>query len=201
MPKKPIDYSKTIIYKFVCKNIDVKDLYVGHTTNWRQRKNCHKSSCINSNSKKYNLKVYQTIRENGGWDNWDMIEIEKYPCNDEREASSRERQWYEQLHAELNMIVPNRTFEQWRQDNKEIIKQKKKEWNKNNKQYYIDYRKKTKEKTKQYNKEYQKKNKIEIYKIRKQKIFCECGAQIRKTNITIHQQTKKHQRLLSSKNE
>jgi hypothetical protein len=27
--------------------------------------------------KRYNLKLYQIIRANGGWDNWDMIEIEK----------------------------------------------------------------------------------------------------------------------------
>jgi len=39
MPKKPIDYSKTIIYKFVCKDLDVTEIYVGHSTNWKQRKN------------------------------------------------------------------------------------------------------------------------------------------------------------------
>jgi hypothetical protein len=26
--------------------------------------------------------VYSTIRENGGWNNWSMVEIEKYPCKD-----------------------------------------------------------------------------------------------------------------------
>ena len=30
------------------------------------------------------------IRENGDWNNWSMIEIEKYPCNDDNEARARE---------------------------------------------------------------------------------------------------------------
>ena len=39
------------------------------------------------------------IRENEGWNNWSMIEIEKYPCNDKNEACARERYWYELLNA------------------------------------------------------------------------------------------------------
>ena len=35
-----------------------------------------------------------------------MIEIEKYPCNDNNEAKSRERYWYEELSAKLNMKIP-----------------------------------------------------------------------------------------------
>ena len=37
------------------------------------------------------------IRKNGGWENWCMIEIEKYPCNDKNEAKARERYWLETL--------------------------------------------------------------------------------------------------------
>ena len=29
------------------------------------------------------------MRDNGGWQNWSMIEIEKYPCNDQQEATKR----------------------------------------------------------------------------------------------------------------
>jgi len=32
MPRTPVDYSKTIIYKIVCKDLSIVDLYVGHTT-------------------------------------------------------------------------------------------------------------------------------------------------------------------------
>ena len=59
-------------------------------------------------NKSFNFKVYQTIRKNGGWENWSMVEIEKFSCQDGNEAVSRERHWYEELEAKLNMRVPNR---------------------------------------------------------------------------------------------
>ena len=73
MPKGKIDYSKTIIYKLCCKDVNITDEYVGGTTNFYGRKGNHKGKCNNSNTR-----VYKFIRENGGWDNWEMIEIEKY---------------------------------------------------------------------------------------------------------------------------
>ena len=106
MPKKIINYQNTIIYKLVCNDLNITDIYVGHTTNFIKRKQCHKNLCYNPNDNRYNLKVYQMIRENDGWDNWSMIEIEKYPCNDNNEACARERYYYELLNAELNTRCP-----------------------------------------------------------------------------------------------
>lgn len=57
---------------------------------------------FHSNVKNKDSKLYNTIRTNGGWDNWDMIEIEKCPCNDANEAHGRERYYIEQLNATLN---------------------------------------------------------------------------------------------------
>ena len=37
MPKLPIDYSKTIIYKIICCDLNIKDCYVGHTTDFTRR--------------------------------------------------------------------------------------------------------------------------------------------------------------------
>jgi hypothetical protein len=53
--------------------------------------------------KKNKLKLYQVINANGGWENWSMIEIEKYPCKDNYEATRRERHWCEVLNANLNI--------------------------------------------------------------------------------------------------
>ena len=50
MPKLPIDYSKTIIYKIVCNDTNITDCYVGHTTDITRRKAHHKCSCNNPNS-------------------------------------------------------------------------------------------------------------------------------------------------------
>ena len=106
MPKNAIDYQNTIIYKIVCNNLAITDCYVGHTTDFNRRKSRHKHSCYYE-EKKINRNIYKTIRDNGGWENWTMVEIEKFPCADRNEAAARERYWYEQLNtAKMNMIKP-----------------------------------------------------------------------------------------------
>ena len=69
-----------------------------------------------------------TIRNHGGWDNWSIIEVEKYPCNDSNEARARERYWFENLSASLNTFNPLRTKEDdillkklYREANKEAL--------------------------------------------------------------------------------
>ena len=76
MPGKAINYQKVIIYKLVCNDLSIKDLYVGYTTDFTSRKRSHKNRSLNPNDSKHNLKVYKMIRENGDWNNWSMIEIE-----------------------------------------------------------------------------------------------------------------------------
>ena len=106
MPKNNINYSNTIIYKIVCNDLNIKDLYVGSTTDYYNRKSNHKCSCNLENGKNYNLNIYKLIRATGGWDNWSMVEIEKFPCKDSMEARSRERYWCEQLNSTLNSNKP-----------------------------------------------------------------------------------------------
>ena len=103
MPRTVIDYSKCIIYKIVCKDLNETYCYVGHTTNFTRRKCQHKSACINENNKSYNFKVYQKIRETGGWDNWEMIVIEEYKdCENSYQAKAKEREWIEKLRILIN---------------------------------------------------------------------------------------------------
>jgi hypothetical protein len=101
MPKNNIDYSNTIIYKIFCKNKLITDMYVGHTTNFINRKYHHKLACIKN---KTNTKIYKIINENGGWDNWDMIEIASYKCKNSIEARIKEQQHFELLKPSLNSV-------------------------------------------------------------------------------------------------
>jgi hypothetical protein len=160
MPRLPIDYSKTIIYKIVCNDLNITDVYVGSTTDFIRRKGQHKSVC-NSEKSKINYKVYQTIRENGGWDNFSMIEIEKYPCIDSNEARARERYYLELLNAKLNIVIPTRTRKEYKEDNKELIKEKAKELDKK-------YREANKEKIAERNKKYREANKEKIAERKKE---------------------------------
>ena len=127
MPRKEIDYSKTTIYKIVCKDLNISYLYVGSTTQFAKRKYQHKVSTMNDKLHTYNLKVYEFIRNNGGWDNWEMILVESYPCNNDLEKRARERYWYEELNAKLNGNLPFTSSE----EKKEL----KKQYNINNKDH------------------------------------------------------------------
>jgi hypothetical protein len=106
MPKTEIDYSNTIIYQIKCKDTTVTDVYVGHTTNFVQRKHAHKQSCNNDKSANYKCKLYEVIRNNGGWSNWQMEIIVFLNCRDHYEARQKEQEYFISLHATLNSIEP-----------------------------------------------------------------------------------------------
>ena len=102
MPKTSIDYSRTIIYKIFCKDPLIEDVYIGHTTNFIKRKNEHKRCCKNGTK----LKIYSVMRDYGGWENWDMVEIAQYNCKNATEARIKEQQHYELCKKTLNSIPP-----------------------------------------------------------------------------------------------
>ena len=102
MPKKDIDYSNTIIYKISCKSTSCIELYVGHTTNFVQKKYNHKQCCTNQESKKYNCHLYKVIRENGGWENWLMEIIICVNCKDKYDAKQKEKEYCLMLNATIN---------------------------------------------------------------------------------------------------
>jgi len=153
MPKTPIDYLKTLIYKLCCNDTAITQIYVGSTTNWTRRKQKHKETCNRETHKYYNCKNYQFIRANGGWDNWSMIQIEAYPCQNKREAEARERYWYELLGAELNIYCPFTTEQEKKEHQNQYDLAHKEE----KKQYY----KENKEQIKEYKKQYYLKKKAE----------------------------------------
>ena len=154
MPRTPINYKNTIIYKIVCNDIDITECYVGHTTNFNKRKGAHKSNCNNINSKAHHLNVYNFIRLNGDWDNWNMIEIEKYACDNRNEAEKRERHFIEICEAKLNSRIPSRTIEENREQNSTRIK--------NNKYKIKQYRENNIDKINEQKKKYRDNNKDRI---------------------------------------
>jgi hypothetical protein len=150
MSKTQINYQNTVIYKIVCNDTSIRDMYIGSTSNFNRRKYEHKSICYNKNSLKTNELKYIVIRNNGGWENWKMIEIEKYPCSDVNEARARERFWYDNLDKSLNTYRPQATKE----ENKEKYKKYRNKNIDKIKDYKKMYREINKDKIKEYNKIY-----------------------------------------------
>lgn len=201
MEKNP-DYSKTCIYKIVPNNNKLNYCYIGNTTNIEQRVKNHRSNCENINSCSYNRLLYKTIRENGGWNEWTLEEIEYFPCNNDIEARQREQHYIKQLNSNLNLIrafrteeekieqinTDNRTLEQLREktkkyydNNKELCNEKSKIYYNNHKDYFEKKRK-----------EYYEANKDKIKEKNSEKIICMCGSIITKKSKARHEKTEKH---------
>jgi len=115
MVKSFMSYQNTFIYKIICKDTNITNTYVGLTIDFERRKKIHEQTC--NNLKKG--KLYDFIRDNGGWDNWEMLIVEKCCCQNRKEAGMREKYWYENLHANLNKNYPSRNSDEWYQTNKE----------------------------------------------------------------------------------
>lgn len=162
MPRTPIDYSKTNIYKLVCNDLNIAETYVGHTTCFRNRKNQHKHACNDSNNKRHGTRLYQFIRDNGGWDNFSMVLVEEYPCESLLQACQKERFWIEKLVAELNCQTPSRDKKQYYIENrKEIVVYRKNYYNEN-KEKKQKYRNENKEQIRIHKQKYAEEHKEHI---------------------------------------
>lgn len=102
MPRKEIDYSNTIIYKIFCRDINIKELYIGHTTNFVNRKYQH-HRC--SNDEKCKSKLYTYIRANGGWDNWKILILEDVECKNFEDARKVEQSYIDKYNSGLNTAI------------------------------------------------------------------------------------------------
>ena len=173
MPKQPIDYAIQPIsfYRFVCNDVNIKSCYVGHTASFRHRKSCHKSICNNPKSKSYNLLIYQTIRTNGGFDNWRMLEISSQMCVSKRDAEMKEQTYMEELNAVMNSQRAYTSQEQraehqveYNKKNATKIAEQQAEYNKKNAvkiaEQQAEYNKKNAVKIAEQQAEYNKKNAV-----------------------------------------
>jgi len=160
--------------------VNIKDIYVGSTTNKNRRKQQHKRNCNDENDKeKYNMRVYKFIRETGGFDNWSLILVEKYPCNSKQELEMRERYWMEQLHSTLNSKSVTSYQHLWFEDRCE---------------YYKKYTEENKNHLREHRKEYRKLNEEYL----KKQTICECGGHYTTTHLARHLKTNRHLEYISS---
>ena len=128
MVKKFMPYLNTIIYKIICKDPNITNTYVGVTIDFKKRKYSHENSYINLKKGK----LYDFIRDNGGWDNWEMLVVEKYSCLTRKEAGLREKYWYENLNADLNKNYPSRDYDKYYDDNRERFLEVSRSWREKN---------------------------------------------------------------------
>jgi len=95
-------------YIYVWRSNYCNSNYIGRTINFESRRRQHVYSCNNPNDKYYNKKLYTTMREYGGIENWTMEVIDSFYAKDKREADNREQEWIDKLRPSLQMLNPVR---------------------------------------------------------------------------------------------
>ena len=198
---------KYTFYKICSLDTNIDDTYVGSTKNFTQRKYNHQK-----NSTNHHYKVYQFIRENGGWDNFNMMPIKEVECETKLQAIMIEEEIRCELKANLNSIKAYVTEEE--------IKQQFKDYHIKNKDYICEQRKAfreaNKDRLKMEQQEKYEKNKDEYNTKRREKyclikdkikanktfILCKCGGNYTDNTYSKsrHEKTLKHQSLIENEN-
>ena len=93
-------YKNTIIYMIRPKHNNFH-MYIGHTVNKERRLKEHIRAIENDNKK-----IYKTIRDTGGWEHWELIELASYVCECREDALKIEQEWCEKLRPNLNSNSP-----------------------------------------------------------------------------------------------
>jgi len=203
MPKNAIDYSKSVIYKICCRDVSVKEIYVGSTTCVVDRRAHHKHSCGNEAGKYYELAVYLFIRDHGGWENWELVVVEAFPCKTSEETRTRERFWMESLGATLNSNNPIRTpadqalqCRTYREAHREEISEHKKKYHVEHREHILEYQNQYRAANIEAVREKQNiryaANRDTINEKKRELITCDCGAEVRRADLARHKKTAKH---------
>jgi hypothetical protein len=189
------------IYKIVCDDLP-EYIYVGSTKAFRSRKNQHKSRC----NKGCTEKLYSTIRENGGWNNWRMVMIEECGEISLVQVRIKEEENRMKLNANMNTLRCYVTEEEkkerikeygkeYYEANKEHIKQ----YYQTNKEYQQQYYQTNKEHIIEHIKQYREANKEHIKEYEKQKITCECGKTFKIGEKSRHSKSNVHTNFINNK--
>jgi hypothetical protein len=172
----PVDYSKSKIYKLTTPH-DPELVYYGSTVNpLFKRKGQHKSGKKDCKSR---------ILFELGEDDVIITLVENVNCNSKEELIQRERHYIENNNC-VNKQIPGRTNKEYRDDNKEVIKEQKKEWYEDNKEVI-----------KEQKKEYYEANKdiiiqkVKEYRDNNKEVIRDKGKQYREINKDIIKQRKK----------
>jgi hypothetical protein len=177
--------------------------YIGSTSNFIKRKSSHKTDCYNEKRKKYMCKLYVFIRDNNGWENFEMVPLDEISCDTKLQARIREQEWIisKQTISSLNSIkayISNKEKKENDAEYKEVYYNMNKEYILDkNKQYYDANR----DVILKQRKEYYHLNKETI--LNKQNVRCSesitccCGSNFRRDSKIKHLKTKKHQLLIS----
>ena len=170
------------------------EIYIGSTTRKLSERMADHRKCVNTEAKQHYL-LYKTFRDHGV-ENFFIELIEKCPCNDKDELRRKEGEYIRELNPLFNKNIPGRPKKEYqkeyRENNKDYIKQLKHQYRENNQDKILQYRENNREHINQTHKKHYE-------EVGKQPIECECGCNTTRKNLTRHKQSKKHNKLMNDK--
>ena len=159
------DFSNCYIYHIVDSDKVVH--YVGSTSNMNSRKSSHKYRCTTEKCKEYNFDIYKYIRDNGGFEKFEIIPVRKVEnVSNKTELRIAEQVEMKKFSGLKNMIGSYLSKEErieqniekckkWRENNPEYLNQ----WYQANKEKILEYYQENKEKKLEYQRQYRLKKK------------------------------------------
>ena len=178
------------VYQITCNSPNIDHLYIGSTEDLEQRTRKHTS---NSNLGTKTFKLYNTIRDNGGIDNWKLEVMESGTVETRFEIKSRERYYYDELSPDLNMRRPQLSKEELRFYHIEYSKQYKSQNKEKIKEYHLQNKEKIKENCRQFYVRNKDKIKQNQFQYKSQKVHCDaCNCESSKGDMVRHKKTQKH---------
>lgn len=81
--------SNILIYKVSCKDPQIRHCYIDTTKNIYKTRYLYKQKLV-TNKQDF---LTEFIRNNGGWDNWEIIQLEKYDSITSSELAEKVKQW------------------------------------------------------------------------------------------------------------
>jgi hypothetical protein len=175
-----------VYYFYKICSLDNEFIYIGSTTNFKKRMIEHKSNCYNKNLKLYNIKLYSTIRNNAGFDNFIFEIIDSIESDDKNIVLEHEQELMIKYNSNLNTY---RSFISNAQKKAEIKINKKQYYN-INKEYFQQYTIDNKEKIQQYRID----NKEQIRLKKNKKHICACGREYTNSNRKRHTKSSQHKK-------
>lgn len=141
-------------------------------------------------------KKYITSKEVLKYSDARILLVESFPCNSKMELEAKEATYIRNNDC-VNKCIPQRSRKEYRQDNKDEIKEYQKEYRQDHKEvikeYREQYRRDNKEVIKEYEKQYYEDNKETILCKLLKKCLCDCGKIYSHCHYNRHTRSQQHQ--------
>ena len=187
-----VNYQLGKIYKI--ESNQCEQVYVGSTVQpLSKRMTSHRDDykCY-LNGKRSRITSFDILK----YDDAKIYLIEDYPCERKEQLHSREGYWIKELDC-VNKRIAGRSKKEWREENKDKIREKKKQYREENKDKIREkkkqWREENKDKIRDKDKQYREENKDKIKNNLGKIMTCEvCGKELTKGSKARHERSKFH---------